>query len=85
MSCVLAVPGVTTGGFGRLRSWISHLVSTWASNRLGLAVIMATDKSRGRLVFMVRTSAPMREDSSSDLFLNTELLWERRPQSEGAI
>src|SRR5258708_6680907 len=29
-SCVLAVPGVTTAGTGRLRSWISHLGSTWA-------------------------------------------------------
>jgi hypothetical protein len=27
----------------------------------------------------------MREDSSSDLFLNTELLWEMRLQSEGAF
>ena len=29
---LLAVPGVITGGVGRLRSWISHLGSTCALN-----------------------------------------------------
>jgi hypothetical protein len=47
---VLAVPSVTTGGLGRMRSWISHLGSTWA------AQIAALETNRaGKTSFIILT------------------------------
>jgi hypothetical protein len=45
-------------------------VSTWANKMLGLTVITTTAKNERRLVFMVRTSAPIGEDSNPDSSAN---------------
>jgi hypothetical protein len=53
---VLAVPGSTTGGTGRLRSWISHFVSTCALQTAGMHVSANAPTQSKIIFFIVKTS-----------------------------
>jgi hypothetical protein len=53
---VLAVPGLTAGGTGRLRSWISHRVSTCALQTTGMLVSANAQTQNKTIFFIVMTS-----------------------------